>query len=94
MTIAFRGNGQHPLYRQDLLEKARVAVPTSYEEMLAPAHAIKDAGLMEYPLAAADKPGWDLAAEFVNMYLGTGDEFFAPGSAELAIDTDNVRKVL
>ena len=49
---------------------------------------------MEYPLAASDKPGWDLAAEFVNMYLGTGGEFFADGSAELAIDNDNGRKVL
>ena len=62
--------------------------------MLAAAQAIKDAGLMDYPLAASDKPGWDLAAEFVNMYLGTGGEFFAAGSAELAIDNDNGRKVL
>ena len=94
MAIAFMGNGQHMFYRTDILEQAGVAVPTSYEEVLAAAQAIKDAGLMEYPLAAADKPGWDLAAEFVNMYLGTGDEFFVPGSAELAIDNDNGRKVL
>jgi multiple sugar transport system substrate-binding protein len=94
MAIAFMGNGQHMFYRKDVLEKAGVAVPTSYEEVLTAAQAIKDAGLMEYPLAASNKPGWDLAAEFVNMYLGTGDEFFAPGSAELAIDNDNGRKVL
>jgi hypothetical protein len=62
--------------------------------MLAAAKAIKDAGLMEHPLAASDKPGWDLAAEFVNMYLGTGAELFAPGSAELAIDNDQGRAVL
>ena len=49
---------------------------------------------MDYPLAASDKPGWDLAAEFVNMYLGTGGEFFADGAADLAIDNDNGRKVL
>lgn len=94
MAIAFMGNGQHLFYRKDILEKAGVAVPTSTEEVLAAAQAIKDAGLMEYPLAASNKPGWDLAAEFVNLYLGTGDEFFAPGSAELAIDNDNGRKVL
>lgn len=94
MAIAFMGNGQHLFYRKDILEKAGVGVPTSYEELLAAAQKIKDAGLMEYPVAASDKPGWDLAAEFVNMYLGTGDEFFAPGSAELAIDNDNGRKVL
>lgn len=94
MAIAFMGNGQHMFYRKDVLEKAGVAVPKTYEEVLAAAKAIKDAGIMDYPLAASDKPGWDLAAEFVNMYLGTGAEFFAPGSAELAIDNDQGRAVL
>ena len=55
---------------------------------------IKDKGLMELLLAASDKPGWDLAAEFVNMYLGTGGKVFADGSAKLAIDNDSGRKVL
>jgi multiple sugar transport system substrate-binding protein len=94
MAIAFMGNGQHLFYRKDILEKAGVGVPASYEDLLVAAQAIKDKGLMEYPLAASDKPGWDLAAEFVNMYLGTGGNFFADGSAELAIDNDNGRKVL
>ena len=94
MAIAFMGNGQHLFYRKDILEKASLEVPKSYEELLAAAQIIKDKGLMEYPLAASDKPGWDLAAEFVNMYLGTGAEFFADGSAELAIDNDNGRTVL
>jgi ABC-type glycerol-3-phosphate transport system substrate-binding protein len=41
---------------------------------------------METPLGANNKPGWDLAQEFVNMYLGTGGEFFEGGTANLAID--------
>ena len=94
MAIAFMGNGQHLFYRKDILEKAGLDVPKSYEDVLADAQIIKDKGLMDYPLAASDKPGWDLAAEFVNMYLGTGAEFFADGSAELAIDNDNGKKVL
>lgn len=94
MAVAFMGNGQHLFYRKDMLEKAGLPVPTSYEEILADAKIIKDMGLMEYPLAASDKPGWDLAAEFVNMYLGTGADFFAPGTAELAIDNESGRKVL
>ncbi len=94
MAIAFMGNGQHLFYRKDILEQAGLAVPTSWEDVLADAQIIKDKGLLDYPLAASDKPGWDLAAEFVNMYLGTGGEFFAEGSAELAIDNDNGRKVL
>ena len=94
MAIAFMGNGQHLFYRKDILEKAGLTPPKSYEDILADAQIIKDKGLMDYPLAASDKPGWDLAAEFVNMYLGTGAEFFAPGSAELAIDNGNGKKVL
>lgn len=94
MAIAFMGNGQHMFYRKDVLEEAGVEPPKSYEDVLAAAKAIKDAGLMEYPLAASVKPGWDLAAEFVNSYLGTGAEFFAPGSAELAIDNEQGRQVL
>ena len=94
MAIAFMGNGQHLFYRKDILDKAGLAVPTSYEDVLADAQIIKDKGLMEYPLAASVKPGWDLAAEFVNMYLGTGADFFVTGSAELAIDNPDGRKVL
>jgi multiple sugar transport system substrate-binding protein len=94
MAIAFMGNGQHLFYRKDILDQAGVAEPKSYEDVLAAAKAIKDAGIMDTPLAASVKPGWDLAAEFVNTYLGTGGEFFAPGSAELAIDNENGLKVL
>ncbi len=36
----------------------------------------------------------DLAAEFVNLYLGTGADFFEPGTANLAIDNADGREVL
>jgi multiple sugar transport system substrate-binding protein len=94
MAIAFMGNGQHLFYRKDILDQAGVAPPTTYDEVLAAAQKIKDAGLMPYPLAASVKPGWDLAAEFVNTYLATGGEFFEPGSAALAINNENGLKVL
>jgi len=94
MAIAFMGNGQHLFYRKDILEKAGVEAPKTYDDVLAAAAKIKEAGLMEYPLAASVKPGWDLAAEFVNDYLATGAEFFEPGSAKLAINNDNGLKVL
>ena len=86
MAVAFMGNAQHLFMRSDVLEEVGVEPPTSYEEVLAAAEAIREAGRMENPLAATDQAGWYLAAEFVNMYLGTGAEFFEPGSAELAID--------
>ena len=94
VAIAFDANSQHLFYRKDILEKAGVQPPKTYEDVLAAAKAIKDKGLLEYPLAAADKPGWDLGAEFVNLYLGSGGDFFEPGSAKLTIDNDNGLKTL
>lgn len=88
MAIAFMGNSQHLFFRKDILEKAGLQPPKSYEDILAAAKVIKEKGLMEYPLAASDKAGWDLAAEFVNMYLGYGGDLFAPGSAAPAINNE------
>ena len=39
-------------------------------------------------------PDWSLAQEFVNMYLGLGGEFFAPGSAEATIDEGKATEAL
>lgn len=88
MAIAFMGNSQHLFYRKDILEKAGLQPPKSYEDILAAAKAIREKGVLENPLAAADKAGWDLAAEFVNMYLGYGGDFFQSGSAAPAINNE------
>lgn len=86
MAVAFMANAQHLFYRDDILQKAGVAVPKSYEDMLAAAKVIKDKGLMDHPIGGTYKAGWNLGEEFVNMYIGEGGEFFKPGSAEPAID--------
>ena len=94
MAIAFMANAQHLFYREDVLAANGIAVPTSYEEVLAAAQKLREAGVMQYPLAAAYKPGWDLAAEFVNTYLGTGADLFKPGTAEADIANENGLRVL
>ena len=86
MAVAFMANAQHLVYRSDILEKAGLSAPKTYEEMLAGAKIIKDKGLMDYPLGGAYKAGWNLAQEFTNMYIGHGGEFFKPGSAEVSIN--------
>ncbi len=88
MAVAFMANAQHLVYRADVLEEAGVAVPTSYEEMLAGAEAIRAAGIMEYPLGGAYAAGWNLAQEFNNMYIGHGGEFFEPGTANVSINNE------
>lgn len=85
MAVAFMANAQHLFYRADILEKAGVQPPKTYEEVLAAAKAIREKGLMEHPITGTYQSGWNLAQEFVNMYLGHGGTFFKEGSAEPAI---------
>jgi len=86
MAVAFMANAQHLLYREDVLEQVGADVPTSYEEMLEIAEQIRSEGIMEYPLGGPYAAGWNLAQEFTNMYIGTGGEFFVPGTAEVSIN--------
>ena len=88
VAIAFMANSQHLYYRPSVLEDAGIEVPKTYEDVIAAAEKLRADGVMENPLAANFMPGWDLAEEFVNMYLGMGGEFFQAGSAELAIDNE------
>ncbi|MFD0915126.1 ABC transporter substrate-binding protein [Pseudahrensia aquimaris] len=94
MAVAFMANAQHLVYRKDILEKAGIAPPKTYEEMLAGAKKIKDMGLLEYPLGGPYKAGWNLAQEFNNMYIGYGGEFFEPGTAKVSINNEQGVKAL
>jgi len=82
MAIAFMANAQHMMYRTDILEQAGVEVPTTYEDVIDAAAAIREKGLMEHPLTGTYKSGWNLGEEFVNLYLGYGGELFMSGTAE------------
>ena len=88
VAVAFMANAQHLFYRKDILDANGIAVPTTYEEVIAAGKALQDSGAMPYPYAANTQVGWNLGEEFVNMYMGYGGEFFAPGSAEPAINNE------
>lgn len=75
MAIAMMVNNQHLMYRSDILVDLGLDVPTTYDEVLAAAAAIEEAGVVEYPLGGTFMTGWNLGEEFVNMYLGEGGEF-------------------
>ena len=94
MAVAFMANAQHLVYRSDILEQAGVAAPTTYEEMLAAADAIRSQGILENPVGGAYAAGWNLAQEFNNMFIGYGGEFFKPGSAEPNVNSEAGIKAL
>ena len=89
MGIAFMANAQHLTYRSDVLKDLGIAVPSTYEEMLAAAEKIRNYNLMANPIGGAYAAGWNLAEEFVNMYIGQGGEFFEPGSAKIAVNNQH-----
>ncbi|ABG33407.1 ABC transporter substrate-binding protein [Roseobacter denitrificans] len=76
MAIAMMVNTQHLMYRADILADLGIETPTSWDEVYAAAEKIKAAGVVDYPLGATMKSGWNLAQEFVNMYPGFGGVFF------------------
>ncbi|MEL7301876.1 MAG: extracellular solute-binding protein [Pseudomonadota bacterium] len=88
MAVAFMANAQHLVYRADVLEEVGLEPPTTYEEMLAAAEAIRAAGIMENPVGGAYAAGWNLAQEFNNMFLGYGGSHFKPGTAEPNINNE------
>ena len=94
MAVAFMANAQHLVYRADVLEKAGVEAPKTYEDMLAAAKKIKDMGLMDNPVGGAYKAGWNLAQEFNNMFLGYGGSHFEEGSAKPTVNSEAGVKAL
>lgn len=88
MAVAFMANAQHLVYRKDILEQIGAEPPKTYEDMLAVAEKIRSEGILEYPLGGAYAAGWNLAQEFVNMYIGQGGEFYEPGTANVSINNE------
>jgi ABC-type glycerol-3-phosphate transport system substrate-binding protein len=63
------------MYRKDIFDELGVAVPTTWDEVIAAAEKIKEAGSVDYPLGGTMKSGWNLAQDFNNMFLGYGGSF-------------------
>ncbi|WP_298431440.1 ABC transporter substrate-binding protein [uncultured Jannaschia sp.] len=76
MAIAMMVNTQHLMYRKDIFEDLGLEVPTTYDEVLEVAAAIREAGVVEYPLGATMMSGWNLAQDFNNMFVGYGGTFY------------------
>jgi ABC-type glycerol-3-phosphate transport system substrate-binding protein len=76
MAIAMMVNTQHLMYREDILADLGIPVPTTWDEVYAAAAKIKEAGVVDHPLGATMKSGWNLAQEFVNMYPAFGGDYF------------------
>lgn len=75
MAIAMMVNTQHLMYREDIFNELGIEVPETWDEVLAAAEKIEQAGVVDYPLGATMEAGWNLAQDFNNMFLGYGGQF-------------------
>ncbi|MDD9739573.1 extracellular solute-binding protein [Marinovum sp. SP66] len=91
MAVAMMVNAQHLMYREDILNDLGIAVPTTYDEVLAAAEEIRAAGVVDYPLGGTFKTGWNLGEEFINMYLGEGGQFTGDGNMPTINNEKGVR---
>jgi len=89
MAVAFQQNAQNLFYRKDIFDKLGLKVPTTYDEMLQVAAVIKakEPGI-DFPIAQTFAKGWDISAEFVNIYVGFGGKLFKPGTAQPAFNNE------
>lgn len=76
MAVAMMVNTQHLMFREDILADLGIEQPQTWDEVLAAAEKIREAGVVDYPLGATLKSGWNLAQDFNNMYVGYGGSFF------------------
>jgi ABC-type glycerol-3-phosphate transport system substrate-binding protein len=90
MAVAMAVNAQHLMYREDIFNNLGLAIPSTYGELISAAEKIQQAGTVDYPLGGTYKAGWNLAEEFVNMYLGYGGEFFGNGNEPAINNLDGV----
>ncbi|MEM8959361.1 MAG: extracellular solute-binding protein [Pseudomonadota bacterium] len=80
MAVAMMVNTQHLMYRKDIFDDLGLAPPVTWADALAAAEAIRRAGVVDFPMGATMASGWDLAQEFVNMFLGYGGTFYGEDS--------------
>lgn len=88
MAVSFMANAQHLFSRSDILAQVGINTPPStYDEVVAAAKAIRAAGIMEHPLVINMKTGWNAGETFNLVFLAHGGEFFKPGTAEPSVNS-------
>ncbi len=75
MAIALFVNLQHLQYRKALFDKLGIAVPDTYDDVLAAAQKIKDANIVPYPLGMTWKADWNIGIDYNNFFVGYGGKY-------------------
>lgn len=95
VAVAFMANAQILFFRKDILEKHKIAVPKTYDELLAACEVIKkNEPDLDHCFSAAYGNAWELGNEFVDIYLAMGGQLTDPATAEPAFTGEAGLKTL
>ncbi len=74
MAIAMMVNSQHFMYRKDIFDQLGIPEPKTYDDVVAAARKIKAANVVPFAMGGTMRSGWNLAMDFLNMYLAHGTQ--------------------
>ena len=74
-------------YRKDVFDKNGLTPPTTFDEMVAAAKKIQDAGDMKYPIALPYLSTGDLVTHYDAMMSGLGQDLVDPETKEPQLDS-------
>jgi ABC-type glycerol-3-phosphate transport system substrate-binding protein len=80
-------------YRTDVFEELGLEAPTTFEDMIAAAQAIQDAGRMQYPIALPWLATSDIATSFQATMNSLGADY-VDESGEVTLDTPEAKAAL
>lgn len=80
-------------YRTDIFEDLGLEVPTTFDEMISAAEAIKAEGLMEYPIALPWLATADVSTGFQGAINSLGADFVT-ADGEVTLDTPEAKQAL
>ena len=80
-------------YRTDIFEDLGLEVPTTFDEMIAAAEAIKAEGLMDYPIALPWLATSDVTTGF-QAAMNSVDADFVTADGEVTLDTDEAKQAV
>lgn len=82
MAVAFMANAQILYYRKDILEKHGIAVPTTYDELIAACDKLKGDPDLDHCFSAAFGNSWELGNEFIDIFVAMGGTLADPLTSE------------
>ncbi|MBX3567803.1 MAG: extracellular solute-binding protein [Rhizobiaceae bacterium] len=82
MAVAFMANAQILYYRKDILEKHGIAVPTTYDELLAACEKLKGDPEVDHCFSAAYGNSWELGNEFIDIFVAMGGQLADPQTSQ------------